>query len=144
MITLVQANLVIDAALARARELALPPVGVAVLDPGGHLKAVQIEDGLNFLRVRVCQAKAWGALGLGVDSSKIAARYESGGPNPGFIDSLNAMSGGNVVPLAGGLLLRDPDGSIVGAIGVSGAAPEEDEVSAAAGKQAFESGYLPS
>ncbi len=138
MITLIQSNTVIEAALARARELGLPPVGAAVLDSGGHLKAFQAEDGLNFLRVRICSAKAWGALGLGVDSDKIAERYESGGPNPGFIGALNALSGGNVIPLRGGLLIHGPDQTLIGAVGVSGALPEQDEECARAGIVALE------
>jgi uncharacterized protein GlcG (DUF336 family) len=133
MITLKQSNIIIESALARARQLGLPPIGAAVLDAGGHLKAFQAEDGLNFLRVRVCQAKAWGALGLGVGSDKIAERYESGGPNPGFIDALNALSGGNVIPLRGGLLVHGANGALIGAVGVSGALPEQDEDCAAAG-----------
>lgn len=127
MITLEQANKVVAGALARGRELSLPPLGVAVLDAGGHLKALQAEDGLSFLRVRVCQAKAWGALGLGVDSSRIADRYLSGGANPGFIGALNMLSGGNVIPLPGGVLIRDRGGCLLGAVGVSGAQSEQDE-----------------
>lgn len=137
MITLEQANAVAAAALAKARKLKLPPIGVAVLDNGGHLKIFLAEDGLNFLRVKVCHAKAWGALGLGVDSDKIAERYESGGPNPGFINALNAMSGGNVVPLRGGVLLYDDQQQLIGAVGVSGALPEQDEACARAGKDAL-------
>lgn len=136
-ISLQQSNAIIEAALAWARELGLPPIGVAVLDAGGHLKAFQAEDGLNFLRVRVCQAKAWGALGLGIGSDKIAERYESGGPNPGFIDALNALSGGNVIPLRGGLLIRAREGALIGAVGVSGALPEQDEDCARAGIEAL-------
>ncbi len=137
MITLEQANAVAAAALTKARKLKLPPIGVAVLDNGGHLKIFLAEDGLNFLRVKVCHAKAWGALGLGVDSDKIAERYESGGPNPGFINALNAMSGGNVVPLRGGVLLYDDQQQLIGAVGVSGALPEQDEACARAGKDAL-------
>ena len=47
--------------------------------------------------------------------------------------ALNAMTGGRVVPLAGGVLIRNGDGVIVGAVGVSGAKPEEDAVCARAG-----------
>ena len=68
-----------------------------------------------------------GRTGLGIDSNKIAERYEAGGPNPGFIDALNALSGGNVIPLRGGLLIHDPEGVLIGAVGVSGALPEQDE-----------------
>ncbi|MGI9301365.1 MAG: GlcG/HbpS family heme-binding protein [Gammaproteobacteria bacterium] len=135
-LTLDIANQIIDAALAKARADDLPPMGCAVLDAGGHLKAFQAEDGLAFARVHVCHGKAWGSLGVGVDSNQIAERYVSGGPNPGFINALNAMTGGKVVPLAGGVLLRNADGEIVGAVGVSGAKPEEDEVCARAGVDA--------
>lgn len=75
-LTLQQANQLIHAALALAREMNLPPVAVAVLDSGGHLKALQREDGVTFLRVRICQAKAWGALGLAQDSRQKAERYD--------------------------------------------------------------------
>ena len=137
-LTLDTANQIIHAALAKAREMNLPPVGCAVLDAGGHLKAFQAEDGLAFARVHVCHAKAWGSLGVGVDSDKIAERYVSGGPNPGFINALNAMTGGKVVPLAGGVLIHNADGEIVGAAGVSGAKPEEDEACARAGVDAID------
>jgi len=136
-LTLTIANEIIAATLARARDLNLPPMGCAVLDAGGHLKAFQAEDGLAFVRVHVSQGKAWGSLGVGVDSDKIAERYVSGGPNPGFINALNAMTGGKVVPLAGGVLIRNQDGDIVGAVGVSGAKPEEDEICARAGIEAL-------
>ena len=130
------ANQIIAGALAKARAMELPPIGCAVLDSGGHLKAFQGEDGLAFARIHVCQGKAWGSLGVGVDSDKIAERYVSGGPNPGFINALNAMTGGKVIPLAGGVLIRDTEGDIIGAIGVSGAKPEEDEICARAGLEA--------
>ncbi len=139
-LTLKIANDIVAATLAKARDLNLPPIGCAVLDPGGHLKAFQAEDGLAFARIHVCQGKAWGSLGVGVDSDKIAERYVSGGPNPGFINALNAMTGGKVVPLAGGVLIRSNDGEILGAVGVSGAKPEEDETCARAGIEAVVSG----
>lgn len=135
-LTLQTANRIIENTLAKARELDLPPIGCAVLDAGGHLKAFQAEDGLAFARVLVCQAKAWGSLGVGVDSAKIAERYVSGGANPGFINALNAMTDGKVVPLAGGVLIRGPQGGVIGAVGVSGALPEEDEICARAGTDA--------
>ncbi len=137
-LTLDIANKIIAATLAKAREMGLPPIGCAVLDAGGHLKAFQAEDGLAFARVHVCQAKAWGSLGVGTDSDKIAERYLSGGANPGFINALNAMTGGKVVPLAGGVLIRNGEGEIVGAAGVSGAKPEEDELCARAGIDAVD------
>ena len=75
-ITLDQANRIIGAALAKAREMQLKPLAVAVLDSGGHLKALAREDGQTFMRAKVCQAKAWGALAMGVHSRDLATRYE--------------------------------------------------------------------
>lgn len=132
-LTLAQANKLIDASLSKARELELPPLCAAVLDAGGHLKALQREDGVSFLRVQICQAKAWGALGLATDSSNIAQRYQQDTLQQGFINALNAMSGGQVVALPGGLLIKDQAGQILGAVGVAGGPSEKDEVCAQTG-----------
>ena len=136
-LTLKQANTLINAALSMARQLTLPPVAAAVLDAGGHLKALQREDGVSFLRVRISQAKAWGALGLAADSRQIAERYEQDELQRGFINALNAMSGGGLIPLPGGVLIRDKSGQILGAVGVAGAASDKDEACALAGIEAI-------
>jgi len=136
-LSLKQANQLIDETLSTARQMNLPPVAVAVLDPGGHLKALQREDGVSFLRVQVCQAKAWGALGLATDSRNIAERYEQDSLQQGFINALNAMSGGKLIPLPGGVLIHAPSGQIVGAIGVAGAQSDKDEACAIAGIKAI-------
>ncbi|MES9935313.1 MAG: heme-binding protein [Sedimenticola sp.] len=136
-LTLEQANRLIEASLSTARKMDLPPVAVAVLDAGGHLKSLQREDGVSFLRVQICQAKAWGALGLAMNSSNIAERYEQDSLQQGFINALNAMSGGRLIPLPGGVLIHDETGRILGAVGVAGAASEKDEACASAGIQAI-------
>ena len=136
-ITLDQADTIIRAALAKAREMKIKPIAVAVLDPGGHLKAMAREDGQTFMRAKVCQGKAYGALAMGVHSRHLATRFEQEGRQEGFINALNAISGGQVVPLPGGLLIRDADGVVIGAVGISGAASEEDEVCARAGIEAI-------
>jgi uncharacterized protein GlcG (DUF336 family) len=135
-LTLEQANRIIAAALAKARALNSAPIGVAVLDAGGHLIALQREDGLSFLRVQICQAKAYGALGLGTHSRGLAERYERGGTMPGFFTALAAMTDGRVVPLIGGMLVRSAQGETIGAVGVAGAASEQDEACAIAGIEA--------
>ena len=132
-ITLRQANDIILAAFAEATERGLPPIAVAVLDPGGHLKAMQRQDGLSFLRAEICQAKAWGALALGTDTRKLADRFAGDTQQQGFIQALNAMSGGRIVPLPGGILIHDANGTIVGAVGVAGAPSDLDEACAQAG-----------
>jgi uncharacterized protein GlcG (DUF336 family) len=136
-LTLQLANRLIDTAINKARELELPPIGVAVVDRGGHLIALQREDGQAFLRVEVCQAKAWAAVALQSPTREIAKRYEKGGRDSGFIDQLNAMSGGRMVPLPGGVLIHNQTGDIIGAVGVAGAASELDEACAAAGIEAI-------
>jgi uncharacterized protein GlcG (DUF336 family) len=129
-LSLEQSNRIIEAALRRARELELPPLGVAVLDPGGHLIALQREDGLSFLRVRICQAKAWGALAMGTDSRALAERYGQDLLQQGFIDALNTMSAGGVIPLPGGVLIRDDQNRLLGAVGIAGGPSDQDEACA--------------
>lgn len=136
-LTLAQANQVIEAALSTARKMDLPPVAVAVLDAGGHLKSLQREDGVSFIRVQVCQAKAWGALGLGEDSRDISTRYADNAQQQGFVNALNAMTNGGLIPLPGGVLIRNTTGQIVGAVGISGAISDDDETCAKAGIEAI-------
>lgn len=132
-----QANRLIAKALSKARAMGLPPVSVAVLDAGGHLKAMQREDGQSFLRAQICQAKAWGALALGTDSRVIAERFEQGLHQQGLINALNTMSDGKVIPLPGGLLIRNEAGETLGAVGVAGAQSEQDEACALSGIEAL-------
>ena len=100
-LTLQQANGIIEAVLRAARERAMPPIAVAVLDSGAHLKALQREDGVSFLRTDIAQAKAWGALAMACNTDQLAARYSQDDLQKGFIDSLNAMTGGRIIPLPG-------------------------------------------
>lgn len=132
-LTLDLANQLVAGTFAEAARLALPPIAVAVLDSGGHLKAMQRQDNLSFLRAQICQAKAWGALALGTDTRHIEKRFSQDSSQQGFIQALNAMSMGGVIPLPGGLLIRDNTGELLGAIGVAGAASHQDETCALAG-----------
>ena len=116
----------IESVITEARRRGLPPIAVAVLDAGAHLKALQREDGVSFLRADIAQAKAWGALAMATDSSNIAERYGQGAIQQGFIDGLNAMTGGRIVPLPGGVLIVD-DGQVIGAVGAAGGPSEDDE-----------------
>lgn len=126
-LSLQQANQIIAEVLHTARSRNMPPLAVAVLDTGAYLKAFQREDGVSFLRVQIAQAKAWGALAMACNTDQLAERYSQGGQQQGFIDALNAMTGGKIIPLPGGVLVRDESGNIVGAIGAAGGVSEEDE-----------------
>ena len=129
-LTLAEAENIIDAALRAARAAAAPPLCVAVLDEGGHLKLLKREDGAALLRPDIAIGKAWGAVAMQVPSRTIAAVSRD---NPQFIAALAALSGGRVLPNPGGVLVRGPDGEVLGAVGISGDSPERDEAFAIAG-----------
>ena len=126
-LSLHQANTIIEAVLQSARNQDMPPLAVAVLDTGARLKALQREDGVSFLRVDIAQAKAWGALAMACDSAQLAERYLQNTQQQGFIDALNAMTGGRIIPLPGGVLVRGENGEILAAVGAAGGPSEQDE-----------------
>jgi uncharacterized protein GlcG (DUF336 family) len=123
-LTLVQAHAIIDAALGKAREAAYAPIAVVVLDDGGHVKAAAREDEASMFRFDVGLGKAWGAVAMGRSSRALATRAKE---NPNFIVALAATAHGRVLPQQGGVLIRDADGSIMGAVGISGATGDQDE-----------------
>lgn len=104
----------------------------AVLDPGGHVVVVKRDDGSEFLRVDIAIGKAWGALGMGLPSRRLAERAEK---IPHFVAALAAVSEGRLVPVPGGVLIRR-EGVIVGAAGVSGDTSDVDEEAAVAAIEA--------
>jgi uncharacterized protein GlcG (DUF336 family) len=126
-LSLQQANRIIEEVLAAARQRNMPPLAVAVLDSGAHLKALQREDGVSFLRVQIAQAKAWGALAMACNTDQLGERYQQDQAQRGFIDALNAMTGGRIIPLPGGVLVRDANGGIVAAVGAAGGVSQDDE-----------------
>jgi uncharacterized protein GlcG (DUF336 family) len=130
-LTLEQASMIVDKALAKARELNIQPLCVAVLDEGGHVKALKREDGASILRPTIAIAKAWSAIGMGESSRHLAERLKD---RPAFLTALSDMSGGKVVPAAGGVLIVAGD-EIIGAAGASGATSDEDEACVVAGIQ---------
>ncbi len=130
MITATQAETIVAGALRYAREHTLPPMTVAVLGSDGTLVWFGKEDGSSLLRERIARGKAAGALGMGVGSRALAARAAT---HPAFVSSLIALADGELVPVPGGVLIRDAAGEIRGAVGVSGHQPDEDEACAVAG-----------
>ena len=129
-LTLAQANTIVGTALAKGRELGLAPLTVAVLDAGGHLTAFAREDGSGILRPQIAMGKAWGALGMGFGSRALAKRAAD---NPAFFAALFAASEGRLVPAAGGVLVKDAGGEVLGAVGISGDTSDKDEACALAG-----------
>jgi uncharacterized protein GlcG (DUF336 family) len=137
-ITLGQAMTIVDAALRKAREMGCAPLAVAALDDGGHLKAFAREDGAGIVRPQIAMGKAWGAIGMGMGSRAFARRVAEQPQQRAFFSALNAMSGGRVVPAAGGVLIKDGQGVVVGAVGISGDVSDKDEACALAGIAAAE------
>lgn len=132
-LTLAEADMIIDAALAKGREMELGKLSAVVLDDGGHPIAMKRDDGSEFLRPLIANAKAWGALGMGIPSRLLHERAKK---LPVFMGALTDISDGRLVALPGGVIIRDEDGSILGAVGVSGDVSEPDEVCAVSGIEA--------
>ncbi|AMK25578.1 GlcG/HbpS family heme-binding protein [Sphingobium sp. TKS] len=129
-LSLDQARAIIAAALDRGLELGLKPLTVAILDAGGHLIALQRQDGASTMRPQIAIGKAAGALSLGVSSRTIA---EMAAERPVFIASLGPISPAGIIPAAGGIIVKGADGAILGAVGITGDTSDNDEACALAG-----------
>ena len=132
-ITLAQANTICEAAFAKAAELKLKPLAVAVVDAGGHLIAFQRQDGSSIGRLQIASGKACGALFLGVSSRVVA---EIAGDRPTFIAAAAAAAPQGLVPAPGGVIVVDGKGAPIGAVGISGDTSDNDETCSLAGIEA--------
>lgn len=129
-LTLVQARQILDAALATSKEKGYQPMGIAVLDASGNLKAFVSEDGASMFRFDIARAKAWGAVGMGVSSRTLSERAKG---NPNFFVSLAATAEGRFLPQTGAVVIKDAQGQLLGAVGASGGTGDEDELICMAG-----------
>ena len=132
-ISITKARTIIRKALATGRELGLKPLSVVVLDAGGHLKAFEREDGASPGRFGIAHGKAYGSVMLGMAGKAQMARAES---QAYFMAAINGVYGGQVVPVPGGVLLRDKKGGVIGAVGVTGDTSDNDVIAAMAGIEA--------
>jgi uncharacterized protein GlcG (DUF336 family) len=132
-LSLDQANTIVAAALAKGMEMGLNPLSVAALDSGGHLVAFQRQDGSSILRFEIASGKAFGCLAVGAGSRWLNAQAES---RPHFLEGLSNVSGGRVIAVPGGALVRDTSGAIIGAVGISGDTSDNDEACVLAGIEA--------
>ena len=133
MITLDEAERIIDAILARGRALKLRPLSVVVLEPGAKVKAFKKQDGSAMLRFEMAFGKAYAALALGRSSSLVRQRAEQ---RPMFVAYLQDVSDRQMFCEGGGMLVRDAAGAVIGAVGVTGDTQETDEELAAHGIRA--------
>lgn len=132
-ISMSKARVMIRKAFEKAAELGLKPLSVVVLDAGGHVKAFERQDGAAPGRFAIAQGKAYGAVMLGMAGSAQMARAEQQGY---FMAAVNGVYGGQVVPVPGGVLVRDKKGAVIGAVGVTGDTSDNDAICAVAGIEA--------
>ena len=126
-LTLEQANKIIEVAFAKAREMKVKPLAVAVLDDGGNVKSLQRQDDASMLRNDVAVGKALAAVGMGVASRTLLDRAKG---NPQFFGALSSIK---FIPQTGAVVIKDKDGNVIGAAGASGGTGEEDEAVCMAG-----------
>ncbi|PIV75845.1 MAG: glcg protein [Rhodobacteraceae bacterium CG17_big_fil_post_rev_8_21_14_2_50_65_11] len=133
MITLEQAKVMVAVARETGRALGLKPLSVAVLDAGGHLLAFEREDGASPGRFEIARGKAYGAVMMGMPGSAQMLRAEE---QAYFMAAMNGAFDGKVVPVPGGVLVKDAGGAVLGAVGVTGDTSDNDAAAAIAGIEA--------
>lgn len=127
------AEKIVEVALAVGGKNGLNPLTVAVLDGGGHLVCFKKQDGAALFRQEIATGKALGALGMGMDSAKL---LEMANKRPAFMTAAYAASQGRIIPVAGGVLVKNGTGKVIGSVGISGDLSEKDEACAIEGIRA--------
>ena len=130
-VTLSAGQAVLEAARAKARQIGVP-MNIAVVDEGSNLVAFVRMDGAWLGSIDIAQNKAYTARAFDMPTIDLAPLAQPGGPLYG----IEASNHGLVIVFAGGIPLLS-DGRVVGAIGVSGGAVEQDQAVAEAGVAAF-------
>ena len=130
-LNLAEATAIVDAALAKAREIHCKPMTIAVVDSGGTLLVLKREDGSGVLRPDIAYAKAWGPVGMGIGGRAMSKRATE---SPEFWASLNVISAGRIAPVPGGVLVLR-NGEVIGSVGATGDIPDNDEACALSGAQ---------
>ena len=120
-ISLADAQQLIAAAQEKARSINVT-VTVAIVDDGAHLVALSRMDGANPMSPKIAEGKAVGAAMFRRDGAWLLSTAND---RQAFWAAVKGMAGKDVVPGPGSLPITR-DGRVVGAIGVSGAAPNED------------------
>jgi uncharacterized protein GlcG (DUF336 family) len=133
VLKLKSAQKIVKVALEMAREKNMKPLAIAVVDARGALVAFAAEDGSSLKRERVARGKADGAIALGQSSRAIA---KMAADRPAFVSAVSHVLGGSMIPVPGGVIIKDAKGAVMGAIGVSGDTSDNDELAAIAGIEA--------
>ena len=129
-VSLSKTRTILRKTLARGREMELKPLSVVVLDSGGHVKGFEREDGASPGRFAIALGKAYGAVMLGMGGKAQMQRAED---QAYFMTAMNGAFQGRVVPVPGGVLIRNGRGEVIGAVGVTGDTSDNDAEAALAG-----------
>ncbi|MFJ5862483.1 heme-binding protein [Pseudarthrobacter sp. NPDC092439] len=121
------AQAIVAKALETGQQEGFKPLTVVVLDAGGHVIAAARQDGASNNRFDIAHGKAYGALAMGVGSRALMERAEQ---QAYFISAAAASLGGRLIPVPGGVLVRDGDGGLLGAVGITGDTSDNDETAA--------------
>ena len=127
------AQKIVTGALAAARSRNFKPLAVAVLDARGAIRAVAAEDGTSLKRAQIAIGKAHGTLAMGLGSRTLA---KMAAERPHFLAAVTHAVGGSLIPVPGGVLVKDAGGALLGAVGISGDTSDNDEIAAATGIEA--------
>jgi len=133
-LNLAAANSIIEASITEGKTVGRQ-FSIVVVDQAGNLIAAQRMDGAAILSPLIALGKAFGSAAFRRDGPQLAQM----GQNAAFANAVNQLAAGRFVPALGAACLRDGD-QVIGAVGVSGAAPEQDQQVAEAGAKAFNAG----
>jgi len=103
------------------------PLGVAVLDARGARKAFATKDGTSLKRDEIATGKAAGALAPALGSRKLGSMAAQ---RPHFVAAVTHAVGG-LIPVAGGVLIRNGAGKLLGVVGISADSSDNDDAAVA-------------
>lgn len=129
-ITYNEATKALNAAKEKATQLNIP-VSIAVVDTGGHLVSFARLDSVYGV-IDFAIKKARTAVMFGIDSDDMGTIIAGAGMH-GY-GMLNSNQG--LLTIAGGVILKNGEGRVIGAIASSGGTPQQDKEIASAGAQA--------
>lgn len=126
-LSLAEANRIIEGTFKSAKKRKAYALAAIVLDAGGRVKAFQKQDGASLMRFEIAYGKAFGALALNRSSRQVLQKFRE---KPHFMSDLHELADGPLFMEGGGQLIREKDGEVVGALGVTGDVNEVDDLCA--------------
>jgi len=109
---------------AKAAELKCRPLVVIVLDPSGQTIAFMKQDGASIIGEAIVKGKAWSSVAFGMNSRDLENVFAK---NPKYLSSFEIVAQGKLVPVPGGVIVKDKTGVTLGAVGAGGDSADRDE-----------------